>query len=230
MVDNVNNPPHYTKHPSGVEAIQITEHMGFNLGNAMKYLWRADLKNDVIEDLKKAVWYVNREILKREKEQHNGKASEKQNEGMAQARAEGERTSYGTRWAQNQASGPKAAWNDGNARHAPPHDYGLTHAGLYLQGGLRSEAKSEGFHFSANERTIGSGYSQSSNLRDNPITRPWASDGRIDYSFGDTMNIQTNPGVIHLTTETPPDTIKTVGSDEWYLMLNIMNGEKLEAK
>ena len=62
MSDNVNHPRHYTTHPSGVECIQITEHMGFNLGNAVKYIWRADLKGNQIEDLKKAVWYINREI------------------------------------------------------------------------------------------------------------------------------------------------------------------------
>jgi hypothetical protein len=39
--------------------------MGFNLGNAVKYVWRADLKSDAIEDLKKAVWYINREIDRR---------------------------------------------------------------------------------------------------------------------------------------------------------------------
>jgi hypothetical protein len=60
--DNVNHPRHYTKHPSGVECIQITEHMSFNLGNAMKYIWRADLKGNQIEDLEKALWYINREI------------------------------------------------------------------------------------------------------------------------------------------------------------------------
>ena len=65
--DVVNHPPHYLQHPSGVECIQITEHMGFTLGNAMKYLWRADYKNGV-EDLKKAVWYINREIEKRTKQ------------------------------------------------------------------------------------------------------------------------------------------------------------------
>ena len=65
--DPVNRPKHYTNHPSGIECIQITEHMGFNLGNAIKYIWRADLKHDAIEDLKKAVWYVQREITKREK-------------------------------------------------------------------------------------------------------------------------------------------------------------------
>ena len=63
--DPVNHPRHYTTHPSGVECIQITEHMGFNLGNAMKYIWRADEKDNAVEDLRKAVWYVQREIAKR---------------------------------------------------------------------------------------------------------------------------------------------------------------------
>ena len=49
MQDPVNKPSHYTSHPSGIDCIQITEHMGFNLGNAIKYIWRADLKNDAIE-------------------------------------------------------------------------------------------------------------------------------------------------------------------------------------
>lgn len=66
MNDVVNNPKHYTNHPSGIECIQITESMGFCLGNAIKYLWRADLKNDAIEDMKKAIWYINREIERRE--------------------------------------------------------------------------------------------------------------------------------------------------------------------
>lgn len=62
-VDAVNHPPHYTAHPSGIEAIQVTEHMNFCLGNAMKYIWRAGLKSDdPIEDLKKARWYLDREI------------------------------------------------------------------------------------------------------------------------------------------------------------------------
>jgi hypothetical protein len=63
--DAVNHPAHYTTHPSGIECIQITEHMGFCLGNAVKYIWRADLKNDAIEDLKKARWYIDREIERR---------------------------------------------------------------------------------------------------------------------------------------------------------------------
>lgn len=70
--DMVNHPPHYTSHPSGIECIEITRHMGFNLGNAMKYVWRADLKNG-IEDLKKAEWYIKDEIKKRERKVSNGK-------------------------------------------------------------------------------------------------------------------------------------------------------------
>ena len=71
-IDNVNHPPHYTQHPSGIECIQITEHMNFNVGNAVKYLWRADLKNG-LEDLKKAAWYVNREIERRSKQDDTSK-------------------------------------------------------------------------------------------------------------------------------------------------------------
>lgn len=66
-VDMVNNPKHYTSHPSGIECIEITRHMSFNLGNATKYIWRCDLKKDAIEDLKKAVFYLNDEIALREK-------------------------------------------------------------------------------------------------------------------------------------------------------------------
>lgn len=65
--DPVNKPAHYTTHPSGVECIQVTEHMGFCLGNVVKYLWRADQKGAPIEDLKKAAWYLAREIQRREK-------------------------------------------------------------------------------------------------------------------------------------------------------------------
>jgi hypothetical protein len=68
MSDAVNHPPHYTAHPSGIECIEIVEHMGFNLGNAIKYIWRADLKSDAIEDLRKARWYLDREIARRSKQ------------------------------------------------------------------------------------------------------------------------------------------------------------------
>jgi hypothetical protein len=66
MTDNVNKPAHYNSHPSGVEVIRITEHMNFCLGNVIKYVLRADHKNDAIEDLKKARWYLDREISRRE--------------------------------------------------------------------------------------------------------------------------------------------------------------------
>lgn len=60
--DPVNHPQHYLKHPSGIECIQITEHFNFNLGNAIKYIWRAGEKGATIQDLEKARWYINREI------------------------------------------------------------------------------------------------------------------------------------------------------------------------
>lgn len=65
--DPVNHPDHYISHPSGVECITIAEHMGFNIGNAIKYLWRTDMKGAPIQDLKKAVWYIQREIQRRTK-------------------------------------------------------------------------------------------------------------------------------------------------------------------
>lgn len=58
----MNYPAHYTEHPSGVECIQIVEHMNFCLGNAVKYIWRAGLKNNAVEDLEKAAFYIAREI------------------------------------------------------------------------------------------------------------------------------------------------------------------------
>lgn len=81
VTDSVNHPKHYNSHPSGVECITITEHMNFNIGNAVKYLWRAGLKGEGsplmqateaqlraqqkhIEDLQKAAWYINREIFR----------------------------------------------------------------------------------------------------------------------------------------------------------------------
>jgi hypothetical protein len=61
--DAVTHPAHYTAHPSGVECIQVTEHFGFCLGNAIKYIWRAGLKSkDPTEDLEKAIFYIRREI------------------------------------------------------------------------------------------------------------------------------------------------------------------------
>lgn len=64
MNDPVNHPTHYTSDPSGIECITITRHRNFNIGNAIKYLWRAGLKdgNSDIQDLQKAIWYINDEI------------------------------------------------------------------------------------------------------------------------------------------------------------------------
>ena len=65
--DAVNSPSHYTTHPSGIECIEVCEHLGFCRGNAIKYIWRAGSKGDEIEDLRKAIWYLNREIARLEK-------------------------------------------------------------------------------------------------------------------------------------------------------------------
>lgn len=68
--DSVNHPSYYTSHPSGIECIEITRHYCFSIGNAIKYLWRAGLKKEMgledrgkeIEDLRKAIWYINDRI------------------------------------------------------------------------------------------------------------------------------------------------------------------------
>lgn len=78
MNDPVNHPAHYTSHPAkcacgnGVECIQITEHMNFCVGNAVKYLWRHGAKGDPIENLEKARWYIDREISRLKRERGNG--------------------------------------------------------------------------------------------------------------------------------------------------------------
>lgn len=61
--EQVDHPPHYA-HPSGVECIDVVEHFSFNLGNAIKYIWRAGSKPgvDAETDLAKAAWYINREL------------------------------------------------------------------------------------------------------------------------------------------------------------------------
>lgn len=81
MKDEVNHPKHYTDHPSGIECIEVTRHMNFNVGNAVKYCWRAGLKlyqdknaiQSFITDLEKAVWYLQDQIkqLKGELENHD---------------------------------------------------------------------------------------------------------------------------------------------------------------
>ena len=70
--DKVNSPSHYNwlKKLAGVEVIDITRHLDFDLGNAVKYILRAgrkteegyDNKAKTIEDLKKAIWYINDKI------------------------------------------------------------------------------------------------------------------------------------------------------------------------
>jgi len=59
---SVHHPAHYTSHPSGVECIQVTQHMNFCRGNAMKYIWRAGDKGNEVQDLQKAIWYLECEI------------------------------------------------------------------------------------------------------------------------------------------------------------------------
>lgn len=72
---NVDHPAHYNQIP-GIECIDVVEHMNFNLGNAIKYIWRAGSKGDVVEDLEKAKWYVEREIkrLSRPNQQVGGES------------------------------------------------------------------------------------------------------------------------------------------------------------
>lgn len=74
--ERVNHPKHYNSHPSGIECIDVIEHMTLNTGTAVKYLWRAGLKpgENTLYDLKKALWYVNREIERVEKEVAAAKA------------------------------------------------------------------------------------------------------------------------------------------------------------
>jgi len=71
--DPVNHPPHYNNSQAKcecgrrIECIDVTRHLAFNVGNAMKYLWRCELKGNTLEDLRKAAWYIQDEISKREK-------------------------------------------------------------------------------------------------------------------------------------------------------------------
>lgn len=62
--DNINHPQHYSwlKDKCGVEVIDITRHLDFDLGNAIKYILRAGRKKDAVEDLKKAIWYLEDKI------------------------------------------------------------------------------------------------------------------------------------------------------------------------
>lgn len=60
--NNVSHPKHYCSHPSGVECLQVVELLPFNLGSALKYLWRSDLKWDKQEDTRKAIFYLRRQV------------------------------------------------------------------------------------------------------------------------------------------------------------------------
>lgn len=57
-------PNHYSSHPSGIECIDVAEGFNFNLGNVVKYVWRSGQKGDATEDLRKARWYLDREIAR----------------------------------------------------------------------------------------------------------------------------------------------------------------------
>lgn len=76
MEDKINHPKHYVNHPSGIECIEITQYFDFCIGNAIKYLWRAGIKdeNTTIEDLQKAIWYINKKIallINKDEEEHD---------------------------------------------------------------------------------------------------------------------------------------------------------------
>jgi len=84
MTDAVNHPAHYTQgdarcsqcgHP--IECIDVTEHHGFAVGNAIKYLWRHQYKGSPLQDLEKARWYVERAI-----EQHKREALRQRPSGV----------------------------------------------------------------------------------------------------------------------------------------------------
>lgn len=66
--DVINHPAHYADGRQ-FEPIDVIEdwQLGFNLGNAVKYISRADRKGDPIVDLRKALWYLQREIQRRER-------------------------------------------------------------------------------------------------------------------------------------------------------------------
>lgn len=69
MTERIDHPPHYGGAANPYEAIKVIEawELGFNLGNAVKYIARAGKKGDRIEDLRKARWYLDREIFNAER-------------------------------------------------------------------------------------------------------------------------------------------------------------------
>jgi hypothetical protein len=58
------NPNHYRWHPLGIECIDVTEHFPSNIAHAIEYLWRCGRKDDAVQDLRKAIWYLEREITR----------------------------------------------------------------------------------------------------------------------------------------------------------------------
>lgn len=81
--DPVNHPSHYTSSPAKcqgcgtrIECIDVVQHHNFCLGNAIKYLWRTDLKGHPIENLQKAAWYIDQEIKRRTERSGNPERSE----------------------------------------------------------------------------------------------------------------------------------------------------------
>jgi len=64
--DPVSHPSHYTDNPNGIELIDAIEHLPFTRGSAIKYIYRAGKKDPAkeVEDLKKALWLIQREITK----------------------------------------------------------------------------------------------------------------------------------------------------------------------
>lgn len=85
--DRVNHPSYY-QDPSGVECITVARHRDFNIGNALKYLWRAGLKTEsgvsnkekTIEDLNKAIWYIKDEIKMIQDDKDNNSGTAKSND------------------------------------------------------------------------------------------------------------------------------------------------------
>ncbi len=69
MSEVVDHPAHY-QHPSGIECIDIVENMSFNMGNAVKYIWRREQKGDVLTNLRKSRWYIQRERKRRAGSMH----------------------------------------------------------------------------------------------------------------------------------------------------------------
>ena len=67
-------PLHYKSHPSGIEAIEITQHEDFLIGNVFKYLLRRKFKGQELTDVRKALWYLQKEEERLTKEQGDGKA------------------------------------------------------------------------------------------------------------------------------------------------------------